>query len=201
MNNDIKCYSVSTSKWKVIGTAYSIKKFKLGVLCRARNQLSFELKERANEYLKQKYEEYHNWIKFTGKSKEEWIDISKEPNLVDNEDDYRLLEEYLQKCTINIINPIPTYHNNELLWLKVVKRRPNSGPTHYNSDSSHPYMISKPIKILSVDCCICLDNCVNTVIVPCGHVCICEDCKQKIKDNKCPICRQQITQIIKTYIC
>jgi hypothetical protein len=47
-------------------------------------------------------------------------------------------------------------------------------------------------------CVICLDNKKNIVLVPCGHVCICDSCKEKnIKD--CPICRTKIENMIKAY--
>jgi len=51
---------------------------------------------------------------------------------------------------------------------------------------------------LNKKCAICLNYPKTHIIVPCGHKCVCGDCKDKIKDS-CPICRQQIETIIKVF--
>ena len=51
-------------------------------------------------------------------------------------------------------------------------------------------------------CVICMDKSIESVCVPCGHRCLCMDCSVEIlkkKPSKCPICAQNVTQIIKTY--
>ena len=51
-------------------------------------------------------------------------------------------------------------------------------------------------------CCICLDNNVNSVLVPCGHLTLCYGCAElhsKEKQNRCPICRSKVDFFIKTY--
>ena len=49
-------------------------------------------------------------------------------------------------------------------------------------------------------CVICMDAKIDTVCVPCGHRCLCVECSDLImKQKKCPICRSNIDQIIKTY--
>lgn len=47
-------------------------------------------------------------------------------------------------------------------------------------------------------CKICFTREVNTVLVPCGHNAICEQCSEMIRD-KCPICRNAVSQIVKIY--
>ena len=51
-------------------------------------------------------------------------------------------------------------------------------------------------------CSICLDNKKTHAFVPCGHVCVCEDCSKKIniKKDNCLICREKIESIIKIYL-
>jgi len=67
------------------------------------------------------------------------------------------------------------------------------GPTHTLSlyDCSH---VNDQLV-----CKICFDAQVNTVLLPCGHACCCEDCSVKVKfatlDSKCPICRGRIQKI------
>ena len=46
-------------------------------------------------------------------------------------------------------------------------------------------------------CVVCLDKKINTTFIPCGHRKVCMTCAEKL-DN-CPICREKITQKIKTF--
>lgn len=51
-------------------------------------------------------------------------------------------------------------------------------------------------------CSICMDRKIMTVIVDCGHRCLCVTCSQMYKNKlnpTCPICRKNVTHIIKTY--
>ncbi|CAD8167971.1 unnamed protein product [Paramecium pentaurelia] len=45
------------------------------------------------------------------------------------------------------------------------------------------------------DCVICLSNKVNTLILPCKHMSLCQTCCQGLKErsSKCPICRNRIS--------
>lgn len=50
-------------------------------------------------------------------------------------------------------------------------------------------------------CKVCIDNAANVVIIPCGHLCLCDECGFKMTSRKnsiCPICRSIIanTQIV-----
>ena len=47
-------------------------------------------------------------------------------------------------------------------------------------------------------CCICYGRTKSHAIVPCFHLCVCEDCGKKI--NRCPMCREPATMIQKIYI-
>ncbi|XP_041977519.1 mitochondrial E3 ubiquitin protein ligase 1 [Aricia agestis] len=40
-------------------------------------------------------------------------------------------------------------------------------------------------------CVVCTENPKEIILLPCGHVCLCEDCSENIK-HKCPICRERI---------
>jgi len=51
------------------------------------------------------------------------------------------------------------------------------------------------------ECKICFDKQINTVLVPCGHMCVCEGCSKLLaKNNKCPICKGAIQKIVKTFL-
>ena len=50
------------------------------------------------------------------------------------------------------------------------------------------------------ECIICNERCVKTVIVDCGHSILCVTCSRTLKDKpQCPLCRVEITKIIKIY--
>ena len=46
-------------------------------------------------------------------------------------------------------------------------------------------------------CVVCMTSCVDTVMVPCGHACMCHGCATRVKETtgKCPICRRKIENI------
>jgi len=50
-------------------------------------------------------------------------------------------------------------------------------------------------------CCICMDYPVDThqSLMPCGHTVICGNCIQRFVGSPCPICRQSVTGIFKSY--
>ena len=48
-------------------------------------------------------------------------------------------------------------------------------------------------------CKICYEEQRNAVFVPCGHLCSCFDCALKL--NECPLCRQPLEKIVKTFPC
>lgn len=50
------------------------------------------------------------------------------------------------------------------------------------------------------NCVVCMENVPTMVIVPCGHMVLCEGCSGQIKSQgNCPICRGHIREIIKTF--
>ncbi|XP_035725696.1 mitochondrial E3 ubiquitin protein ligase 1-like [Vespa mandarinia] len=48
-------------------------------------------------------------------------------------------------------------------------------------------------------CVVCRTNPREIILLPCGHVCLCEDCADGII-NQCPICREKIVQKAAAYI-
>lgn len=52
------------------------------------------------------------------------------------------------------------------------------------------------------ECTVCCEKPVNCVLYTCGHMCMCYDCATAVKQDKgglCPICRQSIKDVIRTY--
>ena len=48
------------------------------------------------------------------------------------------------------------------------------------------------------ECIICMDNSPNYACIPCGHKCLCKDCKDNVIDN-CPVCRNPYDSVIKIF--
>lgn len=51
-------------------------------------------------------------------------------------------------------------------------------------------------------CVVCLDTSREVLLQPCGHVCACRDCVDRVRgaDNQCPICRQTIDSVQTAFI-
>merc|ERR550532_685691 len=49
-------------------------------------------------------------------------------------------------------------------------------------------------------CGLCMENRINSVMIPCGHQYSCYDCLVDNEIHKCPICRKQITEKMRTYM-
>jgi len=52
----------------------------------------------------------------------------------------------------------------------------------------------------SKKCVICYENPKTTMIEPCRHYCLCEECAKKVS-NECPVCRTIITSFTRVYEC
>lgn len=90
--------------------------------------------------------------------------------------------------------------------------RSNSVPEPAESKDSGqkpPYPSSVPATPTGVDssqedsgeCKVCCERAVNCVLYTCGHMCLCYTCATVIQQQRgeCPICRRQISDIIKVY--
>ena len=50
------------------------------------------------------------------------------------------------------------------------------------------------------DCTVCLVNKINTVVLPCKHMCLCVDCANNLiarNDENCPMCRNRRYSFLK----
>ncbi len=54
----------------------------------------------------------------------------------------------------------------------------------------------------SLQCKVCMDSKCSVILMPCMHVCLCEDCAEDIRaaDGKCPMCRADFASVGKIYI-
>ncbi|PRP87944.1 serine/threonine protein kinase [Planoprotostelium fungivorum] len=47
------------------------------------------------------------------------------------------------------------------------------------------------------ECKVCLERPMDTVLIPCGHICVCHQCSSNM--GQCPMCRSVIQTVVKTY--
>ena len=56
------------------------------------------------------------------------------------------------------------------------------------------------VDVSGPDCVICLNNPIDTIILPCRHLCLCSDCSLLLRQqdsNRCPVCRANIERLIR----
>jgi len=79
----------------------------------------------------------------------------------------------------------------------------NSNIIEANVDKSNTTQVKVEVKTEEEDkkdrCIVCFENEINTVCVPCGHLCLCFPCVSKLQGNECPVCRKTTSLIIRTY--
>jgi len=63
------------------------------------------------------------------------------------------------------------------------------------------YGIPASIADVNRECEVCFDRVKDTLLAPCGHVCLCYDCASLVKTQKqiCPLCRTPIQNIYRAY--
>lgn len=51
-----------------------------------------------------------------------------------------------------------------------------------------------------VKCAVCLSHIADFIVIPCNHICLCNNCKPKVEQsNSCPICQTEANSIQKVY--
>ena len=138
--------------------------------------------------LKEKYEalekKYFDLEKSESDKCEEYNDL-----LNKKKNELEALKKYNSIYSLHNINDLNYYELKELdskleKIIKCIKKE------KFNKlrDSSFPF-VSKKI------CIVCIENEICMIFRPCNHLCVCENCSEKI--NICPMCRQLITSKIK----
>ena len=100
----------------------------------------------------------------------------------------RLVEERINRIAQNAVN-------ERTRWLEEqaqeAVRRPRAEDVRVNIRSTKENM-----------CCVCLTKPPNVMFSNCGHLCLCEECNDRLNDNhnfeegnlKCPMCRTEVSQ-------
>jgi hypothetical protein len=56
-----------------------------------------------------------------------------------------------------------------------------------------------PIITNEIQCAVCQEHAKEILLEPCNHVCLCDSCSEKVKDE-CPLCRQKIRSRKKVFL-
>jgi len=69
------------------------------------------------------------------------------------------------------------------------------------SDATHPTKKKKKKEKKKEEniCCVCRDKKPICVLVPCGHLCLCEACAQQTVGDACPLCRVVPERFMRVY--
>jgi len=76
---------------------------------------------------------------------------------------------------------------------------PAPAPDSAQASAAAPrdYKVAYEDMVKSQECKICMDNQINTVLIPCGHRVACISCGSAL--DSCPMCRVLITGALQTY--
>jgi len=66
-----------------------------------------------------------------------------------------------------------------------------------SSPSSLSYSSTLPA---GTECVVCLIRASSMVLLPCGHVCSCQNCAQLFVSQDCPLCRTTVAQVVRIYL-
>jgi hypothetical protein len=69
-------------------------------------------------------------------------------------------------------------------------------PLNVHEGDSSPHSARK--KEDGEKCIACEDNVVNCCLIPCGHVILCIPCAKRVMPRRCPVCRLQFEQVVRT---
>lgn len=148
---------------------------KLEEKCKRLYKEKLELKTRLEDELRQKDELMERYMDDTVKLAEKIREHVKRLRVVEGETDY---EDYKDE-------QIEEFYQEAKKYKRSIKQERDRR------------------KVTIIDdllCSICMDKQKDTVIFPCKHFCSCYDCAiHLIQEEKCPLCRGEITECVKIY--
>ena len=84
-------------------------------------------------------------------------------------------------------------------YMECPRQRKDEGKVERKVEGKNEEPAKKKQRV-DVDMCrICFQHNINTCLVPCGHVVACLSCAERLGDEPCPICKQPVAFVQKTY--
>ena len=150
--------------------------------------------------------EYCKWLR---KLKEKTNNCDKYEPSIALECFNNIITKNVCKRLTMIVEPYIKRNSNKKVSLRDIRikkeeslRRRSMQSNNNNSSTETPGGIDEEKRengtnLARGECCICLSNCANVAVVPCGHVCMCQECSDSYdKENACPICRKKIQIVV-----
>ena len=121
--------------------------------------------------------------------------------------------KWVKKCQTDLENSEAGFSDEKLamLFAEIEKRMARShhapavaAPAVATPAAAAPAMAAPAVAAPAVaapatECVVCMNAEKTVVLVPCGHLCICEGCAQKIA-GACPICRAEVVSHVRAYL-
>ena len=84
---------------------------------------------------------------------------------------------------------------------KPIKQKIHINGRSYELDNVYGFDNNEPSSLEEhAECVICMSNKPDTAVIPCRHLCLCNDCATVMRferERKCPICRGGIKKLVK----
>lgn len=100
--------------------------------------------------------------------------------------------------TVDTVRPKPSNSRSRNRANRKNKNTAQGETGSNNTDAQNDLFEENKMLREQNQCKICMDNVINIVFIPCGHISSCGDCAKSMK--KCPICRKNIERKVKTYL-
>ena len=71
--------------------------------------------------------------------------------------------------------------------------------TYYEILDDYKKDLEHQVKVDVITCKVCYEKISDCIFEPCKHMVCCDECSNKIMDNKCPMCRTNIESKLKIY--
>ena len=95
-------------------------------------------------------------------------------------------------------------NNKYEAYIKLSSKEKKQNETKVKELNEKIYNLENKISSLNLEktCKVCYKNTINTIFFPCGHITCCKECKDEIQinDNKCPLCRKEISEFANIYL-
>ena len=91
--------------------------------------------------------------------------------------------------------PAVVYTIMQECWKKEEEERPSFSELQRKLQERY----DEAVQERGQQCVICMDHSAEWALIPCGHKCLCEVCKEGATARKCPMCRSSPTSIYKIY--
>jgi len=110
----------------------------------------------------------------------------------------------------HVVQVVPSPHPRRNSEEGAVSLTPSRRPRAASISSSEKLISMVPLEVSrtvqqTLECKVCMDTPIQTVLLPCGHACLCYDCSIRVQyaafgaSGCCPICRRRIQEVKNVY--